>query len=114
MRCGFARQVFIGAGVAIGVGLAALPAQAKQVCGWYAIVFCSSSSDAAYDFANEGWGQVIRTSDYSGFRRGLFCVVSGPQSKASAQRDMRAARSNGVAADAYIKRACTDESNLGD
>jgi hypothetical protein len=94
--------------------LSAMPAQARQVCGWYAIAACTRSQADAGDFAGNGWGAVINTNDYSGFRRGYFCVVSGPQSKSSATRDVRTANANGVAEGMYIKRACTDERNLGD
>jgi hypothetical protein len=103
-------------GLALTLAVLAVPqtASARQVCGWYAIAFCATSRSAAENFANEGWGQVIRTSQYRGFRPGFYCVVSGPQSKASAQRDVRIARRDGVSSTAYAKRACTHESNLGD
>lgn len=92
-----------------------LPASAKQVCGWYAIVSCSTSqADADAFMTKGGWGQTIDTNNYIGLKENLFCVVSGPQPKASAKRDMAAAKANGVAKDVYIKRACTDEKNLGD
>jgi hypothetical protein len=106
----------LSAGLAVMMAAAIAPqtATARQVCGWYAIAYCATSRAAAENFANEGWGQVIRTSDYNGFRRGYFCVVSGPQSKASAQRDVRIARRDGVSRTAYAKRACTDERNIGD
>lgn len=87
---------------------------AAEVCGWYAIAACTSSRADAVRFANRGWGAIIDTDDFRGFRGGLYCVVSGPQSKASAERDRKAAVSQGIAADAYIKRACADESVIGD
>jgi hypothetical protein len=91
------------------------PASAKQVCDWYAIVSCSTSqADADAFMTKGGWGQTIDTNNYVGLKENLFCVVSGPQPKASAKRDMAAAKANGVAKDVYIKRACTDEKNLGD
>jgi hypothetical protein len=92
----------------------ALPARAKQICGWYAIAFCSPSEAAASQFGNAGWGQVIDTAKYQGLKPGLSCVVSGPQPKDSAARDRIAAISNGVSATTYIKRACTDAKNVGD
>jgi hypothetical protein len=103
-------------GMALTAAALAVPqtASARQVCGWYAIAFCATSRSAAENFANDGWGQVIKTSQYRGFRPGYFCVVSGPQSKSSAQRDVRMARRDGVSATAYAKRACTHESNIGD
>lgn len=92
-----------------------LPASAKQVCGWYAIAACTTSqADADAFMTKGGWGQTIDTNNYVGLKENLFCVVSGPQPKASAKRDMAAAKANGVAKDVYIKRACTDEKNLGD
>ncbi len=90
------------------------PASAADICGWYAIATCTSDEYAATNFANNGWGTVINTNEYVGLRAGLFCVVSGPQSKSSAFRDRDAAIANGVADDVYIKKACTDEANIGD
>jgi hypothetical protein len=92
----------------------AVPAPAKNVCGWYVIAACSRSKAAAEDVASNGWGSVIDTNKYSGLRRNYFCVVSGPQSKASAISDRRNSIADGVSSDAYIKRACTDERNTGD
>ena len=97
-----------------GMPVFAIPVQAKSICGWYAIATCVQSEQAAGDFASRGWGAVIDTNKFAGLRRNYFCVVSGPQSNSSAQRDRRAAIANGVAADTYIKRACTDERNIGD
>ncbi|HAH10281.1 MAG TPA: hypothetical protein DCL48_09285 [Alphaproteobacteria bacterium] len=111
---GFSKTALASAALALGFGFGAVPAQARDVCGWYAIAFCSKGSGPAYDFADRGWGQVIKTNAYRGFQRGFFCVVSGPQSQASAKRDARLARQNGVSRSAYVKRACTDESNVGD
>lgn len=88
--------------------------RAENVCGWYAIAFCSKSKAAAQDFAGQGWGAAISTVDYIGLKSGLHCVVSGPQSKASALRDRQSAISQGVADDVYVKRACTDINNVGD
>ena len=89
-------------------------APAKPNCGWYAIAYCSTSEDAAEKFVNGGWGQLIDTNKYDGFKHGLYCVVSGPQPKLSAVNDKAAARDAGIAGDVYIKKACTDESNAGD
>lgn len=91
-----------------------VPVQAKQICGWYVIATCVHSKRDAENFANNGWGSVIDTNKYAGLRRNYFCVVSGPQSKSSAISDRRSAIADGVSADAYIKRACTDERNIGD
>ncbi len=100
--------------VLTATALTSTPAEAKQVCGWYAIAYCSTSNAAVVTFANNGWGQVINTSNYRGFAPGKFCAVSGPQSKSSADSDRRAALNTGATKSAYIKNACTDEANLGD
>lgn len=92
----------------------AWPASAKQICGWYAIAYCSVNQAAVSKFANNGWGTVIKTSHFQGFARGQFCAVSGPQSKSSALQDRRNAIGNGVSNDIYIKRACADERYIGD
>jgi hypothetical protein len=97
-----------------GMMAASMPAEAKNVCGWYVIAACSRSQAAAEDVASNGWGSVINTNKYSGLRRNYFCVVSGPQSKASAISDRRNSIADGVSSDAYVKRACTDERNIGD
>ena len=95
------------------VALVTTSANAKQVCGWYAIVFCSLSMDAV-NANNKGCGAIIDTNKYAGFAKGQFCLASGPQPKASAQRDRAAALKQGVTKSAYIKRACTDKKNAGD
>ncbi|MGL4397472.1 MAG: hypothetical protein ACRCS9_13105 [Hyphomicrobium sp.] len=99
--------------MAVATGFAGA-ADAKPVCGWYAIVSCSSSKAEAEQVANGGWGQVIETSKYKGLKPGLYCVASGPQPKTSAARDRSAAIAQGLSAATYIKRACTDAANIGD
>ncbi len=94
--------------------VSATPANAKTMCGWFAIAYCTQSEEAAGNFASNGWGAVIKTSKFTGFAPGKYCVVSGPQPKASAIRDRRAAIGNGVSDDVYIKRACADEMDIGD
>ena len=89
-------------------------AKSRQVCGWYVIAGCFGDRQSAGDMASNGWGAVIDTDDYDGFQPGHFCVVSGPQPRASAVNDRRNAIADGVSADAYIKRACTDAKNVGD
>lgn len=89
-------------------------ANAKQVCGWYAIAYCSTNRAAVANFANEGWGAVINTNNFSGFARNKFCAVSGPQPKWSATEDRRKAIASGVSNDVYIKRACAEEQFIGD
>jgi hypothetical protein len=93
---------------------ASTAAEAKQMCGWYAIAYCSTSQPAVAAFANNGWGAVINTSNFRGFAPGKFCAVSGPQSKDSAARDMGYAIANGVTKSIYMKRACADEKYIGD
>jgi hypothetical protein len=99
---------------ALIAAISATPAAAKPMCGWFAIAYCTKSEDAAFKFSGNGWGAVIKTSKFIGFAPGQFCVVSGPQSKASAIRDRRNAIGNGVSDDVYIKRACADEMDIGD
>jgi hypothetical protein len=93
---------------------ASIPVEAKNICGWYVIAACAHSKAAVEDVASIGWGSIIDTNKYSGLRRNYFCVVSGPQSRASAISDRRNSIADGVPSDAYIKRACTDERNVGD
>jgi hypothetical protein len=94
--------------------LSAIPAEAKQVCGWYAIASCTASHGDASAFMSRGWGYVINTTDFPGLKPGYFCVVSGPQSKSSAARNVRTAAANGVADGMYIKRACVDDSRFAE
>lgn len=100
--------------LALGV-LTPQPATAKQVCGWYAIVSCSSSLAAAQAATlKHGWGAILETSKYKGLKPGTYCIGSGPQPKASAVRDRKAAIAQGISRSTYIKHACTDERNIGD
>jgi hypothetical protein len=100
------------AALSLGSALAtATPAEASQICGWYAIVYCSPT-EAGANSANKGWGTLIHTNDYSGFARNKYCLVSGPQPKWSAATDRLRAINSGITKTAYIKRACTDSSNL--
>ena len=107
MLAGFAATLLSAAGTA--------PVEAKDICGWYVIISCTTDETAADEVVNKGWGGKIDTNKYVGLKHGLFCVVSGPQPKASAWSDRAAAIGQGFAsADAYIKEACTDERNVGD
>lgn len=101
---------------ALVLALASWPAaaNAKQICGWYAIVYCSESRAGASAAADSGWGTVINTNHFRGFAPGNYCVVSGPQSKSSALADRKAALQQGVTQSAYVKRACADERYTGD
>ncbi len=104
----------ISATALLGLAAAASSAQAKQVCGWYAIIFCSSDEAKAIEVVNKGWGAILETNKYTGLKRGLYCVASGPQPRASAMRDRKAAIAQGSPSTSYIKRACTDAKNVGD
>lgn len=106
------KHIFIAALFASVISVS--PASAKQVCGWYAIAACTTSFSDANQFMSKGWGYVINTNDFAGLKRGYYCVVSGPQSKSSAERDRRVATEGGVASDMYIKRACVDESRYAE
>jgi hypothetical protein len=101
-------------GALVSFAMTAPSASAKQVCGWYAIISCSSARAEAVEVVNKGWGTILDTDDYNGLAPGLFCVASGPQPKASAVRDLASANEQGLSDSAYIKRACTDAKNVGD
>ena len=88
-------------------------ASAKQICGWYSILYCSTSENAVHA-ANKGWGAVINTNHFRGFAPGKYCLVSGPQGRASALRDRADAIRQGYASSGYVKRACADEYYTGD
>lgn len=99
---------------AVGFIAGASAAQAKQVCGWYAIAYCSASKQAVVSFANNGWGSTIMTSNFSGLKPGQYCAVSGPQTRECASRDRDRALYNRVSPSAYIKQACADARFIGD
>jgi hypothetical protein len=110
----FSKLVCAAAAAAVAVFSASSPASAKQTCGWYAVAFCSKSEAATTAFINKGWGVLIVTSAFSNFPKGQFCGVSGPQSKASAERDRRAALKNGVSKSVTVRRSCADSAVFND
>ena len=77
-----------------------------QGCGWFAIGSCTRQSSG---FPNNpmGW-QIVNTNNVSGFRNGLYCVASGPQSRRGANRDRNTLRRNWGISTAYIKRGCAN------
>lgn len=92
----------------------AASASAKQVCGWYAIAYCSTSEQAVANFVNNGWGSTIKTSNFSGLAPGQYCAVSGPQTRESAARDRDRALYSRVSPSVYIKHACANQRFIGD
>lgn len=114
-RSSFARAATVlaalGASVTAFTAVSTTAASAKDICGWYAIATCTTSLRDARNFANDGWGEVIDTDLYDNLVDGYWCVVSGPQSKAGANRDRRHLIGSGISDTAYIKRACVDESD---
>jgi hypothetical protein len=110
----FSNSVFVAATFAFAALSTAAPANAKQTCGWYAVAFCSRSEAATTAFISKGWGILIDTSAFSNFPKGQYCGVSGPQSKASAERDRRAALKNGVSKSVTVRRSCADSAVFND
>jgi hypothetical protein len=97
----------LGLAALAATAAATLPARATEICGWYAIATCTSDYSAADEWVkNNGWGEVIDTSEFGGFRPGLFCAVSGPHKKAKAFRVRQTLLDDGYSDSAYIKRAC--------
>ena len=104
------RTVALAATLALGTfGAVAtdafIPSDARaQGCGWFAIGSCTSQSRG---FPNNpmGW-QVVNTNNVSGFRNGLYCIASGPQSRRGANRDRNTLRRRWGISSAYIKRGC--------
>ena len=101
------RTLCLSAAVALGglgtVTLAA-PDGASAACGWYAIGGCTRQS-SGYPNNPMGW-YIVNTNNVSGFRRGYYCIASGPQTKRGAQRDRRILRQQWGVSSAYIKRGC--------
>jgi hypothetical protein len=85
-------------------------AQSKQ-CGWFAVLFCSKSEAAAIrKQESDAPGQIINTSDLSGFRRGYYCIINGPMKRAEAQGYIKQFTPH--IKDAYVKRGCGDFNRL--
>jgi hypothetical protein len=81
--------------------------QVAQVCGWFAIYFCSRGYRDAARFAGRYRGFVIDSSDHRlpNFRPGWYCVVEGPTSRSQAQAWAAYARQDGHHS-AYAKSSC--------
>lgn len=75
-----------------------------QGCGWFAIGSCTTQASG---FPNNpmGW-QIVNTNNVSGFRNGLYCIASGPQTRSGANRDRNTLRRRWGISTAYIKRGC--------
>jgi hypothetical protein len=81
--------------------------QLAQVCGWFAIYYCSRGYQDAAAFAGRYRGFVIDSSDprLPNFRPGWYCVVEGPTSRSQALEWAAYARRDGYST-AYAKSSC--------
>jgi hypothetical protein len=81
--------------------------QLAQVCGWFAIYYCSRGYQDAARFAGRYRGFVIDSSDprLPNFRPGWFCVVEGPTGRSQALSWAAYARRDGHST-AYAKSSC--------
>jgi hypothetical protein len=81
--------------------------QLAQVCGWFAIYYCSRGYQDAAGFAGRYRGFVIDSSDarLPNFRPGWYCVVEGPTSRSQAFSWAAYARRDGHST-AYAKSSC--------
>ncbi len=85
-----------------------LAAQSSQnVCGWYAIRFCSKIYQEAASSAARFNGFIIDTNDrkYPNFARGWYCSATGPMAKADAATEAAISKNAGFPS-AYIKNPC--------
>lgn len=80
--------------------------QVAQVCGWFAIYYCSRTAGDAQRWASRYRGYVIDTTSarYPNFRGGYYCVVDGPTNHGNAVG--LAASMRGVSPTAYAKISC--------
>jgi hypothetical protein len=78
-----------------------------QVCGWFAIYYCSRGYQEAASVAGRYRGFVVDSSDprLPNFRPGWYCVVEGPTSRALALSWAGYARRDGYST-AYAKSSC--------
>jgi hypothetical protein len=83
------------------------PSRQSNVCGWYAIHYCSQSREVADSKSAQIGGHTIDTSDpaYPNFSKGWFCSVIGPLDKPKAEAISASARSRGFPT-AYVKNPC--------
>jgi hypothetical protein len=81
--------------------------QLAQVCGWFAIYYCSRGYQEAASIAGRYRGFVIDSSDprLPNFRPGWYCVVEGPAGRAQAMAWAAYARRDGYST-AYAKSSC--------
>lgn len=81
--------------------------QLAQVCGWFAIYYCSRGYQDAARFAGRYRGFVIDSSDprLPNFRPGWYCVAEGPTSRSQALSWAAYARRDGHST-AYAKSSC--------
>ncbi len=79
----------------------------QNVCGWYAIHYCSKSYDVTVNEARKFAGYVIDTNDriYPNFARGWYCSVLGPMTREAADTIATRAKGTGFPT-AYIKNPC--------
>lgn len=80
--------------------------QVAQVCGWFAIYYCSRGAGDAQRWASRNRGHVIDTSSarYPNFRGGYYCVVDGPTSHGNAVNLANSMRR--VSSTSYAKNSC--------
>lgn len=79
----------------------------RNVCGWYAIYYCSKDRSLAEVEARKASAYVVDTSDtkYPKFARGWFCSMNGPMDKDAASTSASSGRAKGFTT-AYIKNPC--------
>jgi hypothetical protein len=72
-----------------------------DACGWFAVLDCFSSRQAAWEFNDQvETGRTIDTDIYPSFEAGLYCVVKGPSTYEQANENRKVF--NGV----DVKPAC--------
>ncbi len=83
------------------------PTRPQNVCGWYAIHYCSKSYEVAASEARKFAGWVVNTNEpsYPKFAPGWFCSVLGPMAKQDADNIAAKAKDRGFPT-AYIKNPC--------
>ena len=107
----FFRKAAIAAAFAVCATVSSAPAanatgefQVAQACGWYVVLGCFKSWNAAQRRADRIGASVVDTNDYPNFRNGWFCAADGPYSRRRARQlrwDWK-----GTVPDAYAKSAC--------
>jgi hypothetical protein len=76
-----------------------------DVCGWYALGRCSTSEASAQKLADEIGQLVVHTDTVPGFKKGLYCVTSGPTTESNALFDQKTLKEAGID-DAYVEEGC--------